>query len=659
MKKERPLVPKQENKDIQVYGIDSLKQQITSSIQDALPLLKTLEFQVVEAPAETGFDYGVNLTKTASTFGYEATDLTRVVAEQIGISTTNSFEHVEPTGPFLNFKVDIRKFGHEVLSQISDLGPHYGKENIGEGQVVVVDMSSPNIAKRMHVAHLRSTIIGDALANLYRIKGYEVIRDNHLGDWGTGFGKLMVALNRWGNEEKLLRSKDPLGGLQRLYVKFDSEAEKEKKSLWENAKAAALEQGYDVIPGLPGAVEEVGQEIMLRKQINREDLDPIKVLEDALDRVVKSDLEKEGRNWFLKLEQGDPEARRLWKLCVDLSIKEFNRMYKILGVGFEKTLGESFYEDQLQGVIEAAKKAKASKISQGAVVIDLEKDGLGVAMIQKSDGASLYMTRDLACAIYRQTQMGADKIIYVVGADQKQYFQQLFAVLRRMKYKIGESSEHVYFGMVRNKDGKFSTRKGNVILLKDVVAEALTREEAIIRQKNPKLANDNTLRKTIVRQVAIGALKWNDLSQDPKKEVTFDWNKVLKLDGYSSPYVQYTVVRANSMLAAAGFSKDELNISNTVLPNESFRQSEERSLLRILSEYPNVLSEALRSNNPSKVAIYVYEVAKRFNAFYAHVPVLKSESDSLKKSRLLLAAACVQVTTNALGILGIEVPNEM
>jgi arginyl-tRNA synthetase len=642
-----------------VYVIRGLNSDIDTSIRNELGWLPHDDhFQVSEAPPGTGFDFGINLIKISKDLDRNPLELAIELANRINSEKQSLIEAAETTGPFLNLKLDMQKFGGAVLGQIFDLKSAYGNESVGKGQKVVVDMSSPNIAKRMHIAHLRSTIIGDAIANLYRNQGYEVVRDNHLGDWGTGFGDLIVAIKKWGNEKKLLTSNDPIGGLQDLYVKFNAVAEQEKQTLWEEAKQKALKNGYDSIPGLPEAVENATQEVMERKQISRSEVDTIKVLEDGLDRVVQSSLEKEGRGWFLKLERGDPEARRLWKLCVDLSIKEFNQMYSMLGVGFEETLGESFYENQLQNVIDKVRKSKIGKVSEGALVVDMQHKGLGVAIVQKSDGASVYFTRDLACAIYRQEKMGADKVIYVVGGEQKQYFQQLFEALRMLGYKVGENAEHVYFGMVTLPEGKMSTRKGRVILLKDVIKEGLRRAEDILKQKNPELAKNKKLRDKVVRQVAIGALKWNDLSQDPKRPIEFNWDRALKLDGNSAPYVQYTAVRAKSIMEASDLSKNEIS-KKINLPVGSFNHPAEKALIRKLSDYPSALSEAIRESNPSKVAIYVYEVAKRFNAFYTNVPVLKSEDDGVRKSRLLLTSASIQVITNALGILGIEVPERM
>lgn len=646
------------NKDTELqgqYAIQVLRKTIEVGIVSHLPQ-DEYSLSVVEAPQDTGFDYGVNMNAAAKKLGISPTQVMAPLIRGFESQEAEFIEEVKPVGPFLNFKVNMSVFGNLVSNQVLKMGKDFGKENLGEGKIVIVDMSSPNIAKRMSYGHLRSTIIGDALANLYRSQGYEVVRDNHLGDWGTQFGKLIVAIKKWGNEKEILASDDPIGALQDLYVRFDKEATDEKEALRVKARSKNIKE----TSGLAEAIEAVSQEIIKRKKIDRSKLDMDKVTEDALDRVIESKLEKEGRAWFLRLEQGDKEARRLWRLCIDLSMKEFSQIYDVLGVGFEETLGESFYEDQLQKVIDIVRKSKAGKTSEGALVVDMSDKDLGVAIIQKSDGASVYMTRDLACAMYRQEKMKADKAIYVVGEDQKQYFQQLFEILKRLGYKIGDNAEHVYFGMVSLKEGRMSTRKGRVILLKDVIDEGLKRANEILekRDSTSKIIRDRHLRDKIARQVAVGALKWNDLSQDAKRPIVFDWDKALNFEGNSAPYVQYTAIRANSILRASGTNIESVKNIN-LADKDVYQNPLERAVIRQLSEFPNAINDALLANSPAKIATYVYGLAKRFSALYTNLSVLKAESQELVDSRLKLVAATSQIITNALEILGIEVPEEM
>jgi arginyl-tRNA synthetase len=611
-----------------------------------------------EVPEWFGADYGVQLTKLAGLSHLSPVELAQELASKITQNKVPLIQEVVSEGPFLNFKLDILRFGDNVVSEVLKRKDDYGKEQLGKGDKVVVDMSSPNIAKRMNYGHLRSTIIGDALANIYRYQGYEVIRDNHIGDWGTQFGKLITAIKKWGNEKELLSSADPIGVLQDLYVKFHSVAEDQSEKIREEMKAQVKDKGLSSLPALEKAVKDVSREITERKKISEDKLNMETIIEDALDRVVVPEIENEGREWFLKLENNDPEAKRLWKICIDLSMKEFNRIYETLGVKFELTLGESFYEDKLKEVASEVKKSKVGKVSDGALVVDMQDKELGVAIIQKSDGASVYMTRDLATASYREQELKANKVIYVVGEDQKQYFQQLFEILKRMGYKIGENSEHVYFGMVRLPEGKMSTRKGRTILLKDVIDEGFKKAEEIIDKKNPDLAKDVEKKAKIVRQIAIGALKWNDLGQDPRRSIEFHWEKALNFEGYGAPYVQYTAVRAASILEAAQKERIDLSFSEK-LPPEAYSQLPERVLIRKLAEFPKVIVAAQRNSNPSQVAIYVFDLAKRFNAFYRELQVLKGNTPEIRDSRLRLVMATKQVIANSLGVLGIEVPDKM
>jgi arginyl-tRNA synthetase len=640
-----------------IYPITTLENKVQESLFENLPLNLKKQVVLVETPPQFNSDFGIQLTGIAKLLKTSPVDLATEATNKGNEIKDSLFEKIENQGPFLNLKLNMGQFGNEVISSIFNLNKNYGKENVGKGQKVVIDMSAPNIAKRMNYGHLRSTIIGDSLANIYKFQGYDVIRDNHLGDWGTQFGKLITAIKLWGNEKELLASEDPIGILQDLYVKFHAVAEEQAEVIKADMKAQVKKNGFESIPELQKAVEEASKEIMTRKKIGRDEVKMDVVLEDALDRVIITDIEKEGRDWFRKLEAGDPEAKRLWEICIDLSMKEFNQIYKTLGVDFELILGESFYEDKLQNIFDEVSKSKYGEKSEGALIINLEDKELGVAIIQKQDGASVYMTRDLATAEYRETELKADKIIYVVGEDQKQYFQQLFEILKRLGHEIGDKSEHVYFGMVRLPEGKMSTRKGRTILLRDVISEGLKKAEEIIQTKNPELAKDEETKNEVVRQIAIGALKWNDLGQDPKHSIEFRWEKALNFDGYGSPYVQYTAVRAKSILESAEKKNIQYRL-NEFIPG-AYSDPIEKSLIRKLAEFPKAIALAQESSNPSQVAIYVFELSKRFSTFYNKLQVLKAESSEIVNSRLKLVAATVQVIENSLGLLGIEVPKIM
>lgn len=610
------------------------------------------DFTLQNAPDHVDADYGVHMASIAKMAGWNPKDLTLALSLDINSNESSIIQFAEAQGAYLNIKLNSELTGQRVLDLILKLGKDYGKENIGQGKIVVVDMSSPNIAKRMNYGHLRSTIIGDSIAKLEESMGHEVVKDNHIGDWGTQFGKLIVATKKWGSESIIKQSADPVGFLQKLYVKFHTEAEKEEVELRAKLKEKALVDGFESVPGLLKAIDEVSSKLMERKGLSKKELNMDTILEDALDQVTISDLEKQGREWFKKLETGNSEARKIWELCVDLSLKEFDEIYKMLGVKFDKTLGESFYENMLPDVIQKVKEKGIGKNSDGALIIDMTDKKLGVAIIQKTDGTSVYMTRDVATAMHRETIFKANKIIYVVGDDQKLYFQQLFEILRRLDMKVGDHSKHVYFGMVTLPDGKMSTRKGRTILLQDVIKEGLKRAEKTIQNKNPKLYGNVKLKKEVARIVAIGALKWNDLSQHAKRKITFDWDEALNFDGYSAPYVQYATVRALSILNKAKYTPD--NSSKKIVLNNDY----EKKLVNHLLEYPKVLKDAWSESNPAKVASYVYGLAKLFNSFYKNVHVLDS-SKELKDSKLKLIAATVQILFNSMEILGIEIPPEM
>lgn len=637
----------QQKKSYFRYPIQILESNLRQKIEAAINSSADINF--TEAPQASGFDYGVNLSGIAKLHKLNSDELSSKIAEET--------DGAESVGPYLNIRLDMSFFGHLVTNQILEMGDNYGKESIGQGQRIVIDMSSPNIAKRMSYGHLRSTVIGDALANLYKAAGYEVIRDNHIGDWGTQFGKLIVAIKTWGSEQSLQDSDDPIGLLQDLYVKFHSEDEKQKLQLRNDAHMKISLGGNHSVAGLEVAMQTIAKEIMDKKGIPESALDLEKIREDALDKIIISNLETEARAWFKKLESGDTEAVRIWKLCVDLSIVEFNRIYDILGIKFDVTYGESFYQNMLDEVIEKTISSGAGTISNGALVIDMQGSNLGVAMVQKSDGTSLYMTRDLACAIYRQEEMGADKAIYVVGEDQKQYFAQLFEALDKMGYKIGRQSEHVHFGMVSLPEGKMSTRKGRVILLKDVLDEGFRKTECVIDLKSPHLKQNPELKETIVRQVAVGALKWNDLFQDPKRSITFDWDKALNLEGNSALYVQYTAIRANSILKV--YRRNMIDTLTEETLGSDYQDPSERALIRQLAAYPKAINDAIKSSSPAKIATYAFELAKRFNTFYGKYRIIEEGKVHSTQIRLKLAAATYQTIKNSLAILGIEVPNEI
>ena len=493
---------------------------------------------------------------------------------------------IQTTGPYINFTVDKEKFTGLVLKEIFTLESSYGNRELGAGKTVVVDFSSPNIAKPFGVGHLRSTVIGNSICKLYESLGYTCIGINHLGDWGTQFGKLIVAYQKWG-KEKQLKAK-PVQHLYDLYVKFHTEAEKDKS------------------------------------------------------------LEEEARDWFRSLEDGEQEATRLWHWFRDISLKEFQRIYDILNIHFDSYAGESFYNSMLPETITKLKTAGLAQESQGALIVDLERFGMSPCLLRKTDGSTLYATRDIAAAMYRFDTYGFDKMIYVVGADQKLYFRQIFKVLELLGCPWADTLVHTPFGLVRFGTGKMFTRKGNVIFLEEVFQKAVDLTEKIIEEKNPDLED----KREIATQVGIGAIVFNDLSTKRIKDVDFSWDRMLNFNGETGPYVQYTYARFSSVLRKYGRQVDDkvnLNLLNSDMETE---------IVRLLSRFPETVKHAADEYEPSVVTTYLLDLCEASNRFYNHFRVL-SEDLETSKTRVLLVWCIRTVLGKGLRLLGMETPERM
>ncbi|UVI33516.1 arginine--tRNA ligase [Paenibacillus spongiae] len=505
------------------------------------------------------------------------------------VNGSNTDVRAEPAGPYVNLFLNREKWVGELLGRI--LAPDFALSTDGSGKRVVIDLSSPNIAKPFGVGHLRSTMIGNALANMYRSFGYEVIAVNHIGDWGTQFGKLMSAYTRWGDEAKL--KEEPIRESLRLYVRFHEEAEKD----------AALED--------------------------------------------------EARRWFWKLEKGEADAQELWRYFVAFSLEEFERVYARLGVTFDYTLGESFYNDKMEAVVQELNRLRLLEESDGAQVVRLDEEGMPPCLILKSDGTTIYPTRDLATAIYRKQVMGADRLLYVVGNEQKLHFKQVFAVLQRMGHEWSEQCEHIAFGLMKFEGRKMSTRKGQVIFLDEVLDEAVAKAEAIIEEKNADLAN----KREVAEAVGIGAIIFGDLKHTRMLEADFSLEEALRFEGETGPYLQYTAARINKLLNSGGFG------GGTQLPSSEgagtyISQTAAWECLKILAAYPDTVRSALRSHEPAVLSRYLLEVAKSFNRFY-HQERILTESAPETSAKLLAAAAVHKVLCSGLGLLGIKVPEQI
>lgn len=495
------------------------------------------------------------------------------------------FEKIENLGPYINFFVDKKEFSKNTIEKILKEKDDYGKSNIGEGKTVCVEYSSPNIAKPFHVGHLFTTAIGNALYKMFKAEGYNTVGINHLGDWGTQFGKLISAYKRWVDEEAL--EKNPIDELLRIYVKFHKEAEKDPS------------------------------------------------------------LEDEGRAYFKALESGDEEAHALWKRFRDLSLKEFQRVYDILGVKFDSLAGEAFYNDKMDAVIDMLKEKNLLVESNGAQVVMLEEYNMPPCIILKGDGASIYATRDLAAALYRKKTYDFYKSIYVVGTPQALHFKQVFKVLELAGNEWAKDCVHVGFGLVKFADRKLSTRNGEIVLLDDLLNQSISKTAEIIKD------NDSIEDKEdVAKKIGVGAVIFTYLKNSREKDIVFDWNEILSTEGETGPYVQYAYARAKSILRRAEAINAQIDYSK-------LNSKEEFELVKTLESFNKNILLAIDKLEPSIVSRYVIEVAKAFNRFYNAHSVLNLEDKVLKITRLKLVEASSQVIKNALALLGIDVVEKM
>ncbi len=495
-------------------------------------------------------------------------------------------EEIFPIGPYINFKVNRQKFAEYVLQEIYTRDSDYGSDTQGRGKTIAMDYSHPNIAKPFGIGHLRSTVIGNALYNILRTLGYQVIRINHLGDWGTQFGKVIAAYKMWGEEKEL--SSDPIATLYDLYVRFHQEAEKNPQ------------------------------------------------------------LDEEARRWFKKLEDGDKEALELWEKFKTFSLDEFDRIYKMLDISFDSYAGESFYNQFTEKTIDKMNQMGLTQISQDALIVNLEKYGMPPCLIRKKDEASLYATRDICAAIYRYDTYHFDKALYVVGSAQKLYFQQLFKVLELMGYPWAKDLVHVDFGWVKFKQKMMSTRKGNIVLLEDVLNKSIDLALKIIKEKNPELEN----KEKVAFDVGIGAVMFANLFTRRNKDIDFDWDKILNFEGETGPYVQYTHARLCSLMRKYG------QPLQSQVDFKSLSTEEEHMLLKRLEDFPRRIKSSAREYEPAVICSYLLELCALFNRFYQKERIITENAESTK-ARMLLVKAVQTVIKSGLSLLGIKSPEEM
>lgn len=507
-----------------------------------------------------------------------------IAADIVEKLDTTGFEKVVATGPYVNFFLDKAAISHQVLTDVITEKDQYGKLNIGQGRNVTIDMSSPNIAKPFSVGHLRSTVIGDALANIHEKLGYNPIRINHLGDWGKQFGMLIVAYKLWG--DKAAVEADPISELLKLYVRINAEAEE------------------------------------------------------------KPELDDEARQWFKKLEDGDQEALELWQWFRDESLVEFNRIYDKLGVTFDSYNGEAFYNDKMDEGIQILEEKGLLQESKGAKIVDLESYNLPPALIMKTDGATLYITRDMATAMYRKRTYDFVKSIYVVGQEQINHFKQLKAVLKEMDFDWSDDMTHVTFGLVTKDKKKLSTRKGNIILLEPTLDEAISRALTQIEAKNPDLEN----KEEVAHAVGVGAVKFYDLKTDRDNGYDFDLEAMVSFEGETGPYVQYAYARIQSILRKANFVPSAEN-------DYKLADAESWDIIKHIQNFSNVVERAGDKFDPSLIAKYAINLAQAFNKYYAHTRILDESPE--RDSRLALAYATGLVLKEALRLLGVKAPEKM
>lgn len=495
-----------------------------------------------------------------------------------------SYEKVEAKGAYINFFLDKGKVASNVLTTIIEEGSTYGQNENGKGGNVPIDMSSPNIAKPISMGHLRSTVIGNSIANILRKNGYHPIKDNHLGDWGTQFGKLIVAYRKWGNEDDV--KKDPINNLVKYYVKFHQEDK------------------------------------------------------------AHPELDDEARETFKKLEDGDKEEVELWKWFRRVSLESFNKIYDKLGVKFDTYNGEAFYNDKMDEGINILKDKGLLVESQGAQVVNLDKYDLNPALILKSDGATLYITRDIATAIYRDRTYQPAMNLYVVGSEQTYYFKQLKAVLLEMGLHSAANLHHIPFGLITVNGKKLSTRSGRIILLDEVLNDAIELAEQQIAEKNPDLEN----KEEVAKQVGVGAIIFGDLKNERTNNIDFVLEDQLKFEGETGPYVQYSHARAESILRKAGSL--DFHTADKALDDPSAWET-----ITALNEFPGIVESACKDFEPSEIAKYSLRLAKAFNKYYAHSKVLVK--DDKLGARLGLVKAVSIVLKEALNLLGVQAPDAM
>ncbi len=559
------------------------KQQVAAALAQALPEMDVKEIEAkIERPKDSSNgDYAFPTFFLAKTL-HKAPQM--IASELVEKVDQDGFEKVVVAGPYINFFLDKAQVGAKILQTILADPEHYGEIDLGHQSNVTIDYSSPNIAKPMGMGHLRSTMIGEAVARILEKVNYNLIRIDYLGDWGTQFGKLMAAYEMWGDEAEV--KKDPINTLLKYYVRINNEADEH-----------------------PEYTEA-------------------------------------GRDWFAKLEHGDEEAWRLWHWFREVSLERFQRVYKMLDVNFDSFNGEAFSAQKMEEPIQLLRDKNLLKPSRGAEIVDLDEYNLPPLLIIKSNGTTTYITRDLATALFRKRMYGHAKSLYVVGAEQETYFKQLRAALKEMDFNWWDQIEHISFGLMNLNGKKMSTRKGNVVSLEDVLNDSIDLARKQIAEKNPDLENADE----VAKEVGVGAVIFHDLKNYRRNAVNFKLEDVVKFEGETGPYVQYARARAESILRKGGI-RDFSDVDLTKAGAEAWE------LISFLGQYSEAIKRAALNYDPSVIAKYALELAKKFNQYYAHTRIL--DKDEAQPARLALTQAVSDVLKSALDLLDIKAPDEM
>lgn len=561
------------------------KKQIVADLQNVLgDVLKSEEiYNFIEVPKSNSHgDYAFPVFSLAKIYRKAPNT---IAEELISKLDKSNYDNIVAMGSYINFFLNKDEVSRTVLKTIIEEKNHYGDSDLGKGGNVPIDMSSPNIAKPMSMGHLRSTVIGNSLSELANKVGYNPIKINHIGDWGTQFGKLIVAFKKWGSEETV--RENPIKELLELYVRFHEEVEN----------------------------------------------DP--------------ELENQGREWFKKLEDGDKEAIRLWEWFREESLKEFQKVYDMLNITFDSYNGEAFYNDKMDSIISELENKKLLVSDDGADIVNLDKYDVNPALIRKSDGATLYITRDLAAAEYRIKNYDFVEALYVVGNEQAVHFKQLKGVLNELGYEWADNIKHIPFGLITSGGKKLSTRKGNIILLEKVLEEAINNTIKQIEEKNPTLEN----KEAIARQVGVGAVVFHDLKNDRMNTFDFNLDDIIQFEGETGPYVQYTRSRCESILSKADWSIEDVENDLSLSDIDSWE------VIKCLNNFPMKIVEAYKKYEPSIIAKFLIDLAQKFNKYYSKHKILTNDSE--KNARLALVYSVSLVIKEGLRLLGIESPDMM